>query len=382
MSGVAAGLSDTDLAAIQAVQRLAGEVIAPLARDTDAQATFPWIQIRALAEIGVLGMNLPVQWGGAGISAPAFAACVEAIAGACGSTASAITAHFLATDAILIGGDDALRARYLPLAATGDRLGAFALTEPRAGSNPADMRCRATPHGEGYALQGVKHFISNGGVADFIVVFAVTDPHAGHRGISAFVVDRETPGVTAGRAERTMGLKGGHIFELNFDCRVAGSQRLGSEGSGFRTAMQALDNGRIEVAAMCLGIAQAALDASVRWVQQRQIGGQPLLEYQGIQWMLADMATELRAARLLTEDAARKRAAHGRYSLEASMAKLFASEIAGRVADRALQIHGGYGYSGDLPLERYVRDLRIMRIYEGSSEIQRTIIARTLTGRR
>ena len=376
------GLSDTDLAAVLAVQRLASEVIAPLARDTDAQAAFPWTQIRALAEIGVLGMNLPAQWGGAGISAPAFAACVEAIAGACGSTASAVTAHFLATDAILIGGDDALRARYLPLAATGGRLGAFALTEPRAGSNPADMRCRATPHGEGYALQGVKHFISNGGVADFIVVFAVTDPDAGHRGISAFVVDRETPGVIAGGAERTMGLKGGHIFELKFDCRVAASQRLGPVGSGFRTAMQVLDNGRIEVAAMCLGIAQAALDASVRWAQQRQIGGQPLLEYQGIQWMLADMATELRAARLLTEDAARKRAERGRYSLEASMAKLFASEIAGRVADRALQIHGGYGYSGDLPLERYVRDLRIMRIYEGSSEIQRTIIARTLTGRR
>jgi alkylation response protein AidB-like acyl-CoA dehydrogenase len=379
---LANGLSDTDLAAVEAVRRLASEVIAPLAKETDAEAVFPRAQIAALAELGVLGMNLPLEWGGAGISAPAFAACVEAIAGACGSTASVVTAHFLASDAILIGGEDALRARYLPEAASGAKLGAFALTEPRAGSNPADMRCRAIAVGDGYELRGVKHFISNGGVADFIVVFAVTDPDAGHKGISAFVVDRATPGLTAGSAERTMGLKGGHIFELSFDCRVAAAQRLGPEGSGFHTAMRVLDNGRIEVAAMCLGIAQAALDASVQWVKQRQIGGQPLGEYQGIQWMLADMVTELRAARLLTEDAARKRAEHGRYSLEASMAKLFASEAAGRIADRALQIHGGYGYIGDLPLERYVRDLRIMRIYEGSSEIQRTIIARMLTSSR
>jgi alkylation response protein AidB-like acyl-CoA dehydrogenase len=374
--------SDTDLAAIEAVQRAVRDKIEPLAKQTDALAEFPRRQIAALAELGVLGMNLPPQWGGPGISALAFAACVEAIAGACGSTASAVTAHFLATDALLLGGDDALRARYLPEAANGTRLGAFALTEPGAGSNPADMRCRAVQAGDCYELRGIKHFISNGGIADFIVVFAVTDPDAGHKGISAFVVDRGTKGLVAGSPECTMGLRGGHVFELSFDCRIAASQRLGPEGSGFRTAMRVLDNGRIEVAAMCLGIAQSALDAAVRWAEQRQVGGQALVDYQGIQWMLADMATELRAARLLTEDAARKRGVHGRYSLEASMAKLFASEAAGRIADRALQIHGGYGYTGDLPLERYVRDLRIMRIYEGSSEIQRTLIARALTAKR
>jgi alkylation response protein AidB-like acyl-CoA dehydrogenase len=374
--------SDTDLAAIEAVQRAVRDKIEPLAKQTDALAEFPRRQIAALAELGVLGMNLPPQWGGPGISALAFAACVEAIAGACGSTASAVTAHFLATDALLLGGDDAVRARYLPEAANGTRLGAFALTEPGAGSNPADMRCRAVQAGDCYELRGIKHFISNGGIADFIVVFAVTDPDAGHKGISAFVVDRGTKGLVAGSPECTMGLRGGHVFELSFDCRIAASQRLGPEGSGFRTAMRVLDNGRIEVAAMCLGIAQSALDAAVRWAEQRQVGGQALVDYQGIQWMLADMATELRAARLLTEDAARKRGVHGRYSLEASMAKLFASEAAGRIADRALQIHGGYGYTGDLPLERYVRDLRIMRIYEGSSEIQRTLIARALTAKR
>jgi alkylation response protein AidB-like acyl-CoA dehydrogenase len=381
MSGPAQPLvaNDVDLAAIDSVRRVAAEVLAPRAADTDASATFPLAQLAALGELGVLGMNLPPQWGGSGLSSLAVMACVEAIAGACGSTASALTAHFLATDAILIGGDDAIRGRYLPAAAAGERLGAFALTEPRAGSNPADMRCRATLEGSTYHISGIKHFISNGGVADFIVVFAVTDPDAGHRGISAFVVDRENAGVSARAPERTMGLRGGQIFELSFDCRVSATQRLGAAGSGFRTAMKVLDNGRIDVAAMCLGIAQAALDAALEWVQQRQVGGQPLADYQGIQWKLADMATELRAARLMTEDAARKRAEGGNFSLAASMAKLFASEVAGRIADQALQIHGGYGYSVGLPLERYVRDLRVMRIYEGSSEIQRTIIGRALT---
>jgi alkylation response protein AidB-like acyl-CoA dehydrogenase len=371
-----------DLAAIESVRRLADEVLAPRAADTDSSATFPLAQLAALSELGVMGMNLPPQWGGPGLSSLALTACVEVIAGACGSTASAVTAHFLATDAILIGGDDAIRARYLPEAAAGKRLGAFALTEPRAGSNPADMRCTATLVGSTYHVSGIKHFISNGGVADFIVVFAVTDPSAGHRGISAFVVDRDTAGVSAREPERTMGLRGGHIFELSFDCHVPVAQRLGAAGSGFRTAMKVLDNGRIEVAAMCLGIAQAALDLSLAWARQRQVGGHPLADYQGIQWKLADMATELQAARLLTEDAARKRAQGTNFSLAASMAKLYASEVAGRVADHALQIHGGYGYSAGLPLERYVRDLRVMRIYEGSSEIQRTIIGRALTGTR
>lgn len=370
---------DEEAAVIDSVRRFAADVLVPLAAQTDRASAFPEEQLRGLGEIGAMGLNLPARWGGPGISARTLAACVEAVAGACASTASALTAHFLASDAILIGGDEALCARYLPDAASGRRLGAFALTEPRAGSNPADMRCRATPEEGGHRLRGVKHFISNGGVADFIVVFAVSDPHAGHRGIDAFVVERGTPGLSAGSPEPTMGLRGGHIFELSFDCHVGEAQRIGASGSGFRTAMRVLDNGRIEVAAMCLGIAQAALDAALGWVRQRHVGGQPLADYQGIQWMLADMATELRAARLLTEDAARKRETGVRCSLEAAMAKLYASEAAARIADRALQIHGGYGYSASLPLERYVRDLRVMRIYEGSSEVQRSLIARMVS---
>jgi len=375
----AAASGDLDAAAIEAVRRVARDVLAPMAQATDADAAFPRRQLDALGALGVMGMNLPPQWGGAGLSSHGLAACVEVVAGACGSTASALTAHFLATDAVLLGADDSLRSRYLPGAAAGSLLGAFALTEPRAGSNPADMRCRAIRTGEAYRIEGVKHFISNGGVADFIVVFAVTDPSLGHRGISAFVVDGRSPGVLAGSPEPTMGLRGGHIHELAFDCVVPESQRIGAEGSGFRTAMKVLDNGRIEVAAMCVGIGQVALDAALAWVRSREVGGQPLADYQGIQWLLADMATELRAARLLTADAAALRGSGKRYSLEASMAKLYASEAAGRIADRALQIHGGYGFTSALPLERYVRDLRIMRIYEGSSEIQRTIIARALT---
>ncbi|MCW0182947.1 MAG: acyl-CoA dehydrogenase family protein [Zavarzinia sp.] len=372
--------SDFDTIALDQIRRLCRETIAPAAAATDAEARFPREQLRALAGLGALGLNLPEAWGGPGLSAPALALAVEAVARACGATASALTAHFLATDAILIGGDDALRARYLPRAASGEILGAFALTEPRAGSNPADMRCRAVRDGEGYHLTGVKHFISNGGVADFITVFAVTDPDAGHKGISAFVVEKGTPGFAASPPESTMGLRGGHVFELTFDCRLPEASRIGPEGSGFRTAMKVLDNGRIEVASMCLGIAEAAHAAALDRARQRRIGGQMLADYQGIQWMIADMGVKLRAARLLTEDAARKRGTGARYALEAAMAKLHASEAAGEIADRALQIHGGYGYTTALPLERWVRDLRIMRIYEGSSEIQRTIIARHLLG--
>lgn len=372
--------SDFDTIALDQIRRLCRETIAPAAAATDAEARFPREQLRALADLGALGLNLPEAWGGPGLSAPALALAVEAVAGACGATASALTAHFLATDAILIGGDDGLRARYLPRAASGEILGAFALTEPRAGSNPADMRCQAVRDGEDYHLTGVKHFISNGGVADFITVFAVTDPDAGHKGISAFVVEKGTPGFAASPPESTMGLRGGHVFELTFDCRLSETSRIGPEGSGFRTAMKVLDNGRIEVASMCLGIAEAALAAAIDWARQRRISGQLLADYQGIQWMIADMGVKLRTARLLTEDAARKRGTGARYALEAAMAKLHASEAAGEIADRALQIHGGYGYTTALPLERWVRDLRIMRIYEGSSEIQRTIIARHLLG--
>jgi butyryl-CoA dehydrogenase len=374
-------MSDEEQLILNTIRRFADEVLAPAAAEIDEDAVFVTRHLKPMAELGLFGINLPEHWGGIALRPEVMFEAVASIAGACGSTASMLTAHFLATDAILIGGNDAIRARYLPGAARGDLLGAFGLTEPTAGSNPVDMITRADRITEGYRLQGVKHFISNGGEADFIVVFAKTDMGAGHRGISAFVVDRDMPGFASGRAERTMGLKGGHVFELSFDCVVSEKNLIGEEGSGFRTAMKTLDNGRLEVSAMCVGIAQVALDAACRWSTGRVVGGEPIASFQGLQWMLADMATELQASRLLALNAAAKRSRGKRFSLEAAMAKLHASEMAARVTDAALQIHGGYGYTRDMPLERYVRDVRIMRIYEGSSEIQRNIIAHILLAR-
>ncbi len=370
------GIHPDDQALADAITRFAQAELAPHAHEVDESALSTVRYVPALAELGVMGMNLPERWGGPGATPTALVLSLAAIAQACTATASMIGAHYLATDSLLIGGDDALRERYLPDAASGAKLGAFALTEPRAGSNPADMATRAVREGDHYHLSGTKHFISNAGEADFIVVYAKTDPAAGHRGISAFVVDKGTPGLQISAPEKLMGIRGGHAFEVALDCRVPATQRLGDEGTGFRTAMKVLDNSRMDVAANCLGLGEAALAAAVDWARQRQVGGEPLAAKQGIQWKLADMKTRLEAAWLLTLQACAKRQAGVPYSMESSMCKLYASEAAAFITDEALQIHGGYGFTRELPLERYVRDARIMRIYEGSSEIQRTVIAR------
>jgi len=372
-------LSDEERMFCEVLERLCRDKIAPLATETDETSRFVHEQLATLGEAGMMGANLPEAYGGSGISAPALLRAVSVVAGACGSTASALTAHYLATDSILIGGTEAQKQEWLPRAATGEALGAFALTEPTAGSDPADMKTRARRTESGWHLKGTKCFISNGGVADFIVVYAVTDPEKAHRGISAFILPKGTPGLDAGPPEKTMGLKGGHVFTLSLDCELPESALLGEEGKGFRTAMQVLDNGRIEVAAQCLGLAGAAMNAAVAYAKDRIIGGIALSERQGIRWMIADMGVAFHSALLLSQEAARQRdLAHhhgGRFSLASSMAKLGASEAAGRIADTALQLHGGYGYTRDFPIERINRDLRIMRIYEGSSEIQRIIIS-------
>lgn len=372
-------LSDDERAVIDQIERFAREVLAPASARIDEDSRFAGEHLPAMADLGLLGMNLPEEDGGLGLSGPALYRAVEMIAGACGSTASMLTAHFLATDSLHLGADADVRARFLPAAAAGKTLGAFALTEPGAGSNPAEMRTTATREGAGYRLRGAKCFISNAGAADFIVVYAKTDPQAGAKGISAFVVEpKAAEGVVIGPAERTMGLRGGHVFAVTLDKWVPEANRVGPEGTGFRTAMKVLDNGRVEVAAQATGIAEAALNAAVAYAKERHVGGHPIADFQGLQWMLADMATDLAAARALALQAAVKRGTGARFSSESAFAKLFASEAAWRIADKALQIHGGYGYTRDFPLERYLRDLRIFRIYEGSSEIQRTIIARGL----
>lgn len=373
-------MPDADQAAISAIEEFCRAVLEPHAAALDANSEFATRHLPALSEIGFMGLNLPEQWGGAGVNAFTLFDATAAMSGACASTASMVTAHWLATDSILHGGDDAQRARWLPQAAAGKSLGAFGLTEPQAGSNPSDMTTFAEKRGDSYRIKGRKQFISNAAASDFIVVYAKTDREAGARGISAFVVEPKAGGVQFGPAERTMGLRGGHVFEVTIDTEVPQSQRLGAEGTGFRTALKVLDAGRLEIAACCIGIAEAALSRAKEWLKTRNVGGAPIAEFQGLQWMLADMATDVAAARALGLMAVSKRARGERFSLEASMAKLYASEMAGRVTDKALQMHGGYGYTRDFPLERYVRDARIMRIYEGSSEIQRNIIARTILG--
>ncbi len=372
-------LSEEERMFCEVLERMCADKIAPLAAETDETSRFVHEQLATLGEAGMMGANLPESYGGGSISAPALLRAVSIVAGACGSTASALTAHYLATDSVLIGGTGEQKQEWLPKAAAGEALAAFALTEPTAGSDPADMKTRARRTESGWHLKGTKCFISNGGVADFIIVYAVTDPEKAHRGISAFIVPKGTPGLEAGLPEKTMGLRGGHVFTLNLDCQLPHDALLGEEGKGFRTAMQVLDNGRIEVAAQCLGMAKAAMDAAIVYAKDRVIGGMALSDRQGIRWMIADMGIAYSSALLLSQEAARQRGlAHehgGRFSLASSMAKLGASEAAGKIADIALQLHGGYGYTRDFPVERINRDLRIMRIYEGSSEIQRIIIS-------
>ena len=367
-----------DLATIGAISNFCINVLAPEAAITDREARFATHHMKALSEMGIMGMNVATEYGGMGLDAATLLESMAFISGTCASTGSMVSAHFLCSDSIKFGGNEEQKQKYLPDLASGKSFGAFALTEPGAGSDPASMTTRATRQGDHYHIKGTKHFISNAGAADIIVVYAKTDPDAGGRGVSAFVVETKSGGITTAKAEPTMGLRGAHAFELSIDAKVPVANLLGEEGKGLRTAMQTLDAGRIDIAMCSVGIAEAAYTVTHEWMKHHKVGKTPISDFQGLQWMLADMATDIAAARGLCLEAIRKRMNGERYSIEASMAKLFASEMAGRVTDKALQIHGGYGFTQSYPLERYVRDARIMRIYEGTSEIQRNIISRTL----
>jgi alkylation response protein AidB-like acyl-CoA dehydrogenase len=367
-----------DLPVIESISQFCKTVLAPEARNTDQQSRFATHHIKALSEMGIMGMNVPAEYGGMGLDPYTLLEAMANISATCASTGSMVSAHFLASDSIKFGGSEEQRQKYLPLLASGQALGAFALTEPTAGSDPASMTTRATREGDHYIIKGTKHFISNAGAADIFVIYAKTDPAAGGKVISAFVVEKNNGGINLGRAEPTMGLRGAHAFEFSIDTKVPVENRLGEEGSGLRTAMKTLDAGRIDIAMCSVGIAEAAYNAALEWIKTRKMGGVNISTYQGLQWMLADMATDIAAARGLCLETIRKRAKGERYSIEASMAKLFASEMAGRVTDKALQIHGGYGFTQSYDVERFVRDARIMRIYEGTSEIQRNIISRAL----
>ncbi|EHN67493.1 acyl-CoA dehydrogenase family protein [Comamonas testosteroni] len=379
MSLIRLGATEEDQAVADAVARFAEETLAPVAQAMDEEAFSATRHVPGLSALGVMGMNLPERFGGPGVTPTAMLMSLVAISRACAATSSMIGAHYLGTDAVLIGGDEAQREQWLPRCASGEWLAAFALTEPRGGSHPADMRTRAVRDGDDYLITGVKHFISNAAEARFMVVFAKTDAEAAARGVSAFIVPRELPGIQISSPEKLMGIRGGHAFEVSLDSvRVPAANRLGAEGTGFKTAMKVLDNSRLDVAATSLGIAEAALKAAADWANQRLVGGEPIASKQGIQFKLADMKLRLEAAWALTMQALALRQQGLPFTQQSAMAKLFASEMVGFVTDEALQIHGGYGYTREMPLERYVRDARILRIYEGSSEIQRTIIARSV----
>ncbi|MFO7601329.1 MAG: acyl-CoA dehydrogenase [Candidatus Desulfacyla sp.] len=365
------------------VRDFARDTILPTAAERDQTCEFPADNIKKMGELGLMGMNVPPEYNGAGVDTVSYSLALQEIAYACASTAVVMSVHnSVACGPVYLFGSDFLKENYLKSLASGEKIGSFALTEAGAGSDPASQRSRAVRDGETYVINGAKMFISTGKNSDLTVVTAYTDRDKRHRGISAFVVEKGTPGFFVGKEEKKMGLRASDTAELIFeDCRVPAENLLGDEGDGFRIAMASLDGGRIGIASQSVGLAQAALDAAVSYAKERVQFGKTISQYQGIRWMIADMATQIEAARLLTFNAAAMRDRGENFSAAASMAKVFASEMANKVAYKALQIHGGYGYIQEFPVERYYRDARVFTIYEGTSEIQRIVIANHVIGK-
>lgn len=365
---------------VQATARdFATRVIAPRAAALDRDEAFPSDTLAGLAELGLLGVNVASRFGGAEAGVVSYALAMMEIAQACASTAVAMAVTNMAAEVIAAFGSDEQQSRHLPRLTGGEHVcGAFALSEPAVGSDAGGMTTTARESDDGWVLDGQKQWITNGAYAGLMVVWARTGG-PGARGISCFLVEKDAPGLIVGRPEDKMGLRGSNTVPLTFDgCRLPRNAMLGEPGMGFRIAMMALDGGRIGIASQALGIGQAALSAATAYAKERQAFGRPIADFQAIQWMLADSATELDAARLLALRAASMKEQGGRFTRQASMAKLFASEAAVRVCNRAMQVHGGYGYTREFPVERYLRDVRVTTIYEGTSEIQRMVIARQL----
>ena len=359
------------------VRRFAEEVVRPIAKQVDAEGMFPTETIAKAAEMGLTGVSVPEEYGGAGMDVLSYTLVIEEISRVCASTGVILSVNnSLVCDPILKFGNDEQKKRFLTPLAAGEKLGCFALTEPGAGSDAANLRTHAKRDGDDYILDGNKVFITNGTHADIALVFAMVDPALKHKGISCFIVDKETPGYSHGHHEYKLGVNGSGTTELAFEgMRIPASQRLGNEGDGFKIAMATLDGGRIGIAAQAVGIAQGAFEEAVVYSKEREQFGKPISSFQAIQGYLADMSTELDAARLLTWKAAWTKMNKKRFTLEAAQAKLFASEMAQHVTNKAIQIHGGYGYIREYNVERYFRDARITEIYEGTSEIQKMVIA-------
>ncbi len=349
----------------------------PHARAWDETHHFPAEAVRKLGELGLLGVAIPSEWGGAAMDNVTYALAMEEISRGCAGTGVIMSVNnSLYCDPILKYGTDEQRTRFLAPFARGERLGCFALTEPMSGSDAGEMRTTAVARGDEYVINGAKNFITNGPQADAVLLFAMTDRSRAHKGISAFLVPADAKGVTRGKPDDKVGIRASGTCTLFFeDCVVPRQLRLGQEGEGFKIAMSTLDGGRIGIAAQALGIARAAFEEARAYAKERKSFGQEIAKFQAIQFMLADMATELDAARLLILRAAAMKDRGQRHTTESAMAKLFASEMAERVTSKALQIHGGYGYTKDFDVERHWRDSRITEIYEGTSEIQRVVIA-------
>jgi butyryl-CoA dehydrogenase len=358
-------------------REFAAKELQPNARRWDVEHSFPRDAVKQLGEMGLMGIAVPAEWGGAGMDNVSYAVAMEEISRGCAGTGVIMSvSNSLYCDPVLKYGDDAQKKEFLVPFAKGEKLGAFALTEPMSGSDAAEMRTVAVRKGDEYVLDGTKNFITNGPQADVMLVFAMTDKAKRHKGISAFLVPTDVKGFTRGKADEKVGIRASGSCSIFFEgCALPARYRLGQEGDGFKIAMGTLDGGRIGIAAQALGIARASLEEAIAYAKDRKAFGQPITQFQAIQFMLADMATEVDAARLLVLRAAALKDKGVRHSAESAMAKLFASEMSERVTSKGIQIHGGYGYIKEYDAERHWRDSRITEIYEGTSEIQRLVIA-------
>jgi butyryl-CoA dehydrogenase len=359
------------------VREFAESEIRPLAKELDETGHFPRETFKKAAELGLTGIALPEAHGGAGFDHIAYTVVIEEISRCCASTGVILSVqNSLYCDPIHRFGTDDQKKKFLEPYARGEKIGCYALTEPQAGSNAAALQTKAVLRGNKYILNGTKAWITNGGAADAAIVYVNTHPEKGEKGITALVVEKGTPGFKTGKEEKKLGISATACCELVFtDCEVPATNRIGNEGEGYKVALSTLDGGRIGIAAQAIGIAQGAFEAALKYSQERLAFGHPISQFQAIQFMLADMATEIDAARLLVRKAAWKQDTAARFTMDAAIAKLFASEMATRVTHKAIQIHGGNGYSREYPVERNYRDARITEIYEGTSEIQRLVIS-------
>ena len=373
-------LSEDHIAVQDAVRAYVQDRIAPKAAEWDKTHHFPQAELRGLAALGCYGVAVPAEYDGAGLDYLALALILEEIAAGDGATSTVVSVNNCPVCSILMAfGNAEQKERFLKPLARGDMLGAFCLTEPHVGSEASGLRTSAVRDGGDWVLNGVKQFITSGKNADVAIVLAVTDKTAGKRGISAFLVDTKTPGYVVARIEEKLGQHASDTAQILFeDCRVPAANVIGDEGAGYKIALSGLEGGRIGIAAQSLGMARAAYEAALKYARERVAFGQPIFDHQAVQFRLADMATQLEAARQLIHHAAALKDAGEPCLKQAAMAKLFASEMAERVCSDAIQIHGGYGYVADFPVERIYRDVRVCQIYEGTSDIQRILIARNL----